>query len=420
MPHFYERNIIEIRNEYQTFLTKILTPLIYEGLLSIYNDSKHYHDDLIEKSKKNPDIIVTSTMKIFQLFLKNTPSWNKHIITEETNRIKEKCKCSEWFDDLIKAVIKSNIVLLTFNISGKESNLINRKLHETIRSDDFIHKCYIECAREIYNFPELFFDKFKSIEIKRNQRETFQIIKDSINEAIRKLLPMKLILTEFLNNEYTKIDQKIGNDNDIPDSVYKNIKSLLKKDLRKDDLSFYSTDSYNSNYSTFSSSSENSSSVNKTSDLSFLKDKLDNLINKNKDKNFDNKSKELFLKNNNNVSNKIEILNKDELNNSNHSNLSKISNKTNKLINSIHNDNKKNNSSDKKEKNNNSKLTDKNFIVSKKSFKQNFKNELDKYINNTATKVNNKLDENKINNNNINDNKTNNNDKSDYFKNYLN
>ena len=88
-------------------------------------------------------------MKIFQLFLKNTPSWNKHIITEETNRIKEKCKCSEWFDDLIKAVIKSNIVLLTFNISGKESNLINRKLHETVQPDDFIHKCYIECAREI-------------------------------------------------------------------------------------------------------------------------------------------------------------------------------------------------------------------------------------------------------------------------------
>ena len=416
MPHFYERNIIEIRNEYQTFLTKILTPLIYEGLLSIYNDSKNYHEDLKEKSKKDPDVIVTSTMKIFQLFLKNTPSWNKHIITEETNRIKEKCKCSEWFDDLIKAVIKSNIVLLTFNISGKESNLINRKLHETVQPDDFIHKCYIECAREIYNFPELFYDKFKSIEIKRNQRETFQIIKDSINEAIRKLLPMKLILTEFLNNEYTKIDQKIGND--IPDSVYKNIRSLLKKDLRKNDLSFYSTDSYNSNYST-SSSSSNSSSINKTSDLSFLKDKLDNLINKNKEKNINNKSKELFLKNDNNVSNKIEILNKDDLNNSNHSNLSKISDKTNKLINSIHNDNKKNNSPIKNEINKDNKITDKNFIANKKSFKQNFKNELDKYINNAASKINNKLDENKMNNNN-NTNKLNNSEKSNYFKKYLN
>ena len=48
------------------------------------------------------------------------------------------------------------------------------------------------CSRNI-NFPELFFDEFKSIEIKRNQREAFQIIKDSINEAIRRLLPMKLI-----------------------------------------------------------------------------------------------------------------------------------------------------------------------------------------------------------------------------------
>ena len=48
----------------------------------------------------------------------------------------------------------------------------------------------------MYDFPEIFWDKFNSIEIKKNQRECLEIIQKSIKEAIRKLLPMKLILNE--------------------------------------------------------------------------------------------------------------------------------------------------------------------------------------------------------------------------------
>ena len=60
------------------------------------------------------------------------------------------------FDDLVKAVIKSNIVLLTFSTSNKQSDLVNNKYHETIDVNDFVHKCYIESARVIYNNPQLF------------------------------------------------------------------------------------------------------------------------------------------------------------------------------------------------------------------------------------------------------------------------
>lgn len=424
MPHFYERNIIEIKNEYQTFLIKILTPLIYEGILSIYIDSKKYHKELKKKKLNDPNVDVTSTLKLFQLFLKNTPTWNHHIISEETNRIKEKCKCSEWFDDLLKAVIKSNIILLTFNVSNKESDLINHKLHETIQSHDFIHKCYIEVAREIYNFPELFYDKFKPIEIKRNQRETFNIIKESISEAIRKLLPMKLILNEFLKNDYTKINQKIGDE--IPDSVYKNIKSLLKKDLRNYNNSYYSrTDSY----SNYTSSSDSSTNTNKSSDFEYIKDKLSNLM-KNKD-----------------ISNKIEEINKEEIKyNSNNfkedinnkqdkTNYKDENNKKNEInnfvkINKFENADKteKIDKTDKKDKtekidkidkkeniekarnlsnsnsNNNKKFNNLIFKKSKNNFKNELKNELEKYIDRVKPK------ENKIKES----------EKSIFFKNYLN
>ena len=201
-------------------------------------NAKEYHVNILKRSKQEPDVKVPSVLKIFQIFLKNTPSWNTNTISNETNRIKEKSKCSDYFDNLVKGVVKSYIVLLTFNTSQNESELINNKYHEKVDTCNFIHKCYIECARSIYNFPELFWDNLPPIEIKRNQRETFNIIKQSIKEAIRKLLPLKLILSEFLKQEYTKEIEDV--EEKIPLSAYKNIKAMLDKDL-KDNYSRYNT-----------------------------------------------------------------------------------------------------------------------------------------------------------------------------------
>ena len=155
MPHFYERNIIEIKEEYTTFLINIITPFLYEGLKSFYNFAQESHIQLLEKGKHNDAIKSPGILKLFQGSLKEIPVLNDYTIETETNRIKERSKCSEWFDDLVKAVIKSNIVLLTFNVDN-QSEIVNDKYHERINIKQFIHRCYIECARIIYNYPELF------------------------------------------------------------------------------------------------------------------------------------------------------------------------------------------------------------------------------------------------------------------------
>ena len=303
MPHFYERNIIEIKDSYQTFLVNILTPLIYEGVLSIYKNAKEYHVNILKRSKQEPDVKVPSVLKNFQIFLKNTPSWNTNTISNETNRIKEKSKCSDYFDNLVKGVVKSYIVLLTFNTSQNESELINNKYHEKVDTCNFIHKCYIECARSIYNFPELFWDNFPPIEIKRNQRETFNIIKQSIKEAIRKLLPLKLILSEFLKQEYTKEIEDV--EEKIPLSAYKNIKAMLDKDL-KDNYSRYNTSNESSSDSDDSSTSDSSSE----DGLESIKNKLTNILSQ-KNTDDDKLIKSIFLKNSNsdNSKNLVEIVN---------------------------------------------------------------------------------------------------------------
>jgi hypothetical protein len=228
MTHFYEKNIVEIKTEYTTFLSNILTPLIYEGLKKIYLKSV----EVEKKFQSNPDVENPGILRIFQTFLKGIKNINNHNIEAESDRIKEKSKCSEWFDDLIKAVVKSYIVLLTYNASGKSCHLVHEKFHETIDTKTFIHKCYIECARLFFNYPELFWHGFTTIEIKRNQREAHDLIRIGINEAIRKMLPMKLILEEYLKNDYLPEDET---DSDIPENYYQNMRIMVNKDLYPND-----------------------------------------------------------------------------------------------------------------------------------------------------------------------------------------
>lgn len=196
--NYNEKNIVETKNEYTTFLVNIITPLLYEGIKSMYIYSLESHNKLANNTDSQN---INGPLKIFQMCLKEIPALSHQIIENETRRIKEFSKCSEWFDNLVKATIKSNIILLTYT-PGKTTSLSNSKFHETIDIHNFIHKCYIESAKAFYNNPELFWHEYSALEIKRNQKEAYKIIKLSIMEAIRKMLPIQSILTEYLSNEF--------------------------------------------------------------------------------------------------------------------------------------------------------------------------------------------------------------------------
>ncbi|ARF09860.1 hypothetical protein Indivirus_4_32 [Indivirus ILV1] len=226
MDYFYERNIVEIKNEYTTFLINIVTPFIYEGIKSVYSFALNAHNEFIERGKYDPNIKSPGILKLFQISLKEIPTLNNHTIEVEANRIKSGSKCADWFDDLVKAVIKCHIVLLTFNNPKKRPELLKEEYHNKIEIKDFLHKCYVESARLIYNNPELYWHEFPSLEIKRNQREACELIKEAIREAIRKMLPIKLILKEYLTNNYYD-----DLENNMPEDKYLNIHSMLKRDL---------------------------------------------------------------------------------------------------------------------------------------------------------------------------------------------
>jgi len=141
-------------------------------------------------------------------------------------------KSYNWLPDLIKATVKSNIIVLTYNPEClKSQTKIDPKFYETIKITDFIHKVYIECARELWNNPYLMYHTYPALELKRNQRDTIHLIKDAIKEGIRKLLPVKEILELYLGE---KLETNLQNDQfekNVTEADEKNIQKFIRKEF---------------------------------------------------------------------------------------------------------------------------------------------------------------------------------------------
>merc|ERR1712146_129189 len=198
------------KNEYTIQLLNILSPHIFEGF-----ESKK----IIKKGEEK------KILKAFQQFVKRIPSWNTNLIENETIRIKAASRC-DFLHNLLKAVIKANIILLS-NSKLEEINI--EKKYLDIPLEKFIHRCYIECARQFYNTPYLYYHDIRPIERKKHQRECYDIIKQSIKEAIRKMLPVNHILDKYLGSKVEPILIEV--DKPLSRTETENLKGLVNYDL---------------------------------------------------------------------------------------------------------------------------------------------------------------------------------------------
>jgi hypothetical protein len=168
----------------------------------MYNKAIEAEKKYIQMAKDDSRVKNPGILKIFQHFLKGIPALNINLIEAEMIRIRDSSKHADIFDKLIKAVMKSTIILLTYNASGQQCKIVNEKIHEKIDSKEFIHKIYVECAKQFYANPELFWHQYPSIELKRNQQACFDIINKSMSIAIKQSIPMNDIIEEYLKNDY--------------------------------------------------------------------------------------------------------------------------------------------------------------------------------------------------------------------------
>ena len=216
-------NLVEKKNEYTINLVNVLSPLVYEGLVSIYTEALN-----VSNSADN-------ILKVFQSFLRKIPKWSQEMINQETERILKNSKSCDWLSNLVKATIKANMIILTFNPHLKLQNKIESSYYKNINLENFIHKIYIECARELWNNPYLMYHQYSPIELKRNQRDTINLVKDAIKEAIRRLLPLKELLEIYLDDELEQNDLP-DFDRNITEIGERNIKKLINKDLKEEEI----------------------------------------------------------------------------------------------------------------------------------------------------------------------------------------
>ena len=217
----YNVNVLtDAKEEYTRQLINILYPEIYIGIKSIY-DAAYKHCSRTHTSNQ--------ILKKFQTFLSEIPKWNQDKIDAEYKRISIKSEC-DWIDDLITAVFVSHTKVL--------SSLKLKNCNKTIPLNVpvgtyFIHKCYIETARNFWKKSWLMHIDVNPIDIQRNLVDSENLIKESIIETIRKLLPVKYILQEYLGEDYQDDDIDENLESHMLPSTKNNLRKLVKQEIEQ-------------------------------------------------------------------------------------------------------------------------------------------------------------------------------------------
>jgi hypothetical protein len=212
--------LVDAKEEYTKQLISILKQCIYQGIKSIYMDSK----DIC-----NQDNTPEKILMVFQDLLSRIPKWSQDIINKEYERIVNVSKC-DYIEDLLKVIYVSHIKVLTIVHSAQKNKKITLKVPN---GGHFIHLCYIECAREFWKDPYLFSENVNKYELQKNMRDSEIMIAECITETIRKQLPVRHILKEFLNEPDEDIEEA---EEDIKEPVnkkyMKRLETVVKKELK--------------------------------------------------------------------------------------------------------------------------------------------------------------------------------------------
>ena len=212
--------LVDAKEEYTKQLVSILKPCFYQGIKSIYLDAKD-----ICMQDNIPDKILMQ----FQELLSRIPKWSQDIINKEYERILNVSKC-DYIEDLLKVIYVSHIKVLTIVHSAQKNKKITVKVPS---GSHFIHLCYIEIAREFWKDPYLFSENVSKYELQKNMRDSENMISECITETIRKQLPVRHILKEFLNEPDEDIEEE---DEDIKETVnkkyMKKLETVVKKELK--------------------------------------------------------------------------------------------------------------------------------------------------------------------------------------------
>ena len=195
MDDFVISNLHESRNEWCSRLVSILTPLVNEGIRSIFNEAWKLCLDTDELNKY---------LMTFQNLLSRIPKWNAIIIEEERKRIIERSGCN-YLEDLITCVHIIQLKVLTCIRVGNRQKKIDIAIPKL---DHFLHKVYINVARKVYMNVYLFEKNITPLQVQKYGRELEMIIQECILTAIRDSIPTEDIIKAYMD-ESVELEEEV-------------------------------------------------------------------------------------------------------------------------------------------------------------------------------------------------------------------
>lgn len=259
MDDFDSNTILECRSEWCEQFVLIVRPHILEGFEDIFNEAVK----LCKEQNQMDKYLIT-----FQNMLNQIPKWSQALVEIETKRICEKSKCN-YLESILSAIHICQLKVLSAVRVGQQAKKIDIDIPQLSK---FIHKIYINIAREFYKCPHLFAISTRSyhinpIDIAKNKREINIMIREGILETLRKNMPIEELLRAYLDpTEEEEIMEKIEEVyvEPEPKEINNTSKELLSsKSLSDSNAKQLDIDLEDSNNST------DSVSINKNKDESF-------------------------------------------------------------------------------------------------------------------------------------------------------
>lgn len=196
MDDFAVANLHSSRDEWCARLVNILTPLIIEGLRSIFNEAWKLSIENDEASKY---------LMTFQNLLCRVPKWNSEIIEDERKRIIERSSCG-YLEDLITCVHVIQLKTLTCIRVGNKQKKIDISIPKL---DAFLHKSYIHAARKAYMNVYLFEKNISALMVQKHNRELELIVQECILAAVRESIPTEAIIRAYLDESVEQEEEVV-------------------------------------------------------------------------------------------------------------------------------------------------------------------------------------------------------------------
>ena len=233
MDDFVISNLHESKNEWCSRLVTTLSPLIIEGIKSIFEESCKI---CLEKDE------ISKYLMTFQNLLGRVPKWNSVIIEDEKNRIIQRSGCN-YLEDFIACVHIIQLKVLTCMRVGNKQKKIDISIPKL---DIFIHKIYIHVARKVYSNVYLFDKQNLPLQIQKNGRELEIIVQECIMTTIRDSIPTEDIIRAYMDESVeheeevtfepivlpkTETEETVENKIEKEDTLSDSIMDVMKPDV---------------------------------------------------------------------------------------------------------------------------------------------------------------------------------------------